>query len=198
MKAILYSPDLGITSYKIFEINGVGFCYIFSKSEDDSLKEWLSLYYKRNDTVFFIPMSLKEKFLEWLKDLTGNSSYSWKEPDNSYLGDNEEAVKERIATISKTNTVNFEGVLMNVIPVKNDSLQEKMDDVADTANEIDCVFVASVKEGRVLRGTDENKVMETDRRFNAHTLESCLETFQGVVNVKNLKKGDLDYALFQL
>ncbi|EDN68816.1 hypothetical protein BGP_1636 [Beggiatoa sp. PS] len=168
MKAILYSPDLGITSYKKFEINGVGCCYLFPENEDDFfLKDLLSLFYEQNDIVFLIPMSLTKKFLEWFEDLTGNS-HSWKETDDSYFGDNGEAVKERIANINdNTNKVNFEGVLMSVIPIKDDALQVKMDAVADNDNEIDCVFVASVKSGTILRGTDENKVMETNRRFNA-------------------------------
>ncbi|EDN67436.1 hypothetical protein BGP_4294 [Beggiatoa sp. PS] len=203
MKVVVYTAETEVPFDEFYKPLGSWKKIIFSNKkqfDERAVKSLLEVTDFEDDiTVFYVPMEMKDMFLELLKKLF---KIDLKEEKNSTLKDSlgliwekfsqfyDEKLKiQAVLTQTKTN-----GVIMSIDTSGDNPQQNKMDQIVNAENEIDAIFVANVGTEAVIAKSKVNP----QRQIDGELMDACLSGVKELEQIKDLGKGELDYALFQL
>lgn len=171
----------------------------FPYIEDKDVKS--ALEFRGEPYIFFVETKLVNNMLDTLKKLFGYKNAvepEAVEPKLKELGD----VKDRMSKSYLDIKFDDEHIIGRIfsMPIdtsnKTNPLQQLMDRVTHDENEIDAVFVASVQGDCVIAKSELSN--NPNRQIDAELMNSCLIGLKKLPMIRDLRKGELDFAVFQL
>jgi len=205
MKVVIYTAETEVPFDEFYKPLGSWSKIIFSNKkqfDERAVKSLLDVTdFENESTVFYIPLEMKAIFFELLKKFFKIELKE--EKNNSKLNDSlglsliwekfsqfyEKLKIQAVLVQTKTN-----GVIMAIDISGNNPLQNKMDEIVKQPNGIDAIFVGNVELEAVIAKSKIN----SQRQIDAELMNGCLVGLKDLEQIKELGKGELDYALFQL
>lgn len=170
----------------------------FPSIEDENVKS--ALEFRGKPYIFFVKTELVTNMWDTLKKILGFGKKLEPElsPEPNLLDDVKGKMKQKYPDIEFDNKPILGGIFDMSIDTsdKTNPLQQLMDRVTNDKNEIDAVFVASVKLKCVIAKSELSS--DPKRQIDSELMNSCLQGLVELPTVQDLGRGELDFAVFQL